>query len=67
MSLICWSVSTPSNFGMTMPGLIEGAFRTHLVRFSWFTGESTPAMSFLLAMCVSSGPTLAAAVVPFTV
>ena len=49
MSLICWSVSTPSNFGMTMPGLIEGAFRTHLVRFSWFTGESTPAMSFLLA------------------
>ena len=52
---------------MTMLGLIDGALRTHLVRFSWFTGERTPAMFALLAMWVSSGPTLPAAVVPFTV
>src|SRR2546422_3704758 len=50
-----------------MPGLIDGALRTHFVRFSWLTGESTPAIFGLLAMCVSSGPTLPAAGVPFTV
>src|SRR6266849_5736624 len=52
---------------MTMPGLNDGALRTHLARFSWFTGERTPAMFALLAMWVSSGPTLPAAVVPLTV
>src|SRR2546422_392018 len=50
-----------------MPGLIDGALRTHFVRFSWLTGDSTPAIFGLLAMCVSSGPTFPAAVVPFTV
>src|SRR6266513_5672174 len=50
-----------------MPGLIDGALRTHFVRFSWFTGDSTPAMLGLLAIWVRSGPTLPAAVVPFTV
>src|SRR5438128_12019764 len=50
-----------------MPGLIDGALRTHFVRFSWLTGDSTPAMFGLLAMWVRSGPTLPAAVVPFTV
>src|SRR5438874_4703374 len=52
---------------MTMPGLIDGAFRTHFVRFSWLTGDRTAAMFGLLALWVGSGPTYPAAVVPFTV
>src|SRR6266550_1531392 len=50
-----------------MPGLIDGASLTHFVRFSWFTGDSTPAMFGLLAMWVRFGPTFPEAVVPFTV
>src|SRR5438128_9059052 len=53
---------------MIVPGFTAGGFLIHFVRFASSTGERTPpAIDFLLATCVSSGPILPAAVVPFTV